>query len=222
MVALAPVTTLGAASVPRPPLANAEWDLLILDLDGDGLFLSDRFYPVTFDLGRGPERTAWTAGGRNEAFLWLDSNGNGQIDGAAELIGTGFVHPALPTPPLTGFEVLAMFDQSAQGGNGDHRLNHADEVWDKLELWVDRDHDGELGERESAGLGSWGLIEIQIGHQRAREIDGSLNRHRFVGRFVRDDGSRRGVRKFLDGTITAVAFDRLADAPSGDPTLREK
>jgi hypothetical protein len=191
-----------------PSAASADWDLLVLDLGGEGLFLCDRFYPVTFDLGHGPERLSWTAAGRDEAFLWWDGNANQRVDGARELVGSGFGWPALPVVS-TGFEVLAFLDQPAQGGNGDGRLDARDFPWRRLMVWVDRDHDGEVDPAETGTLQQRGIASIDTAFVAAGKVDGGLNQRRYDGHFRFEQGGRRPVRRSLDGSITAVAFDRL-------------
>ena len=68
---------LAAAAVPWTAQCEDARSFLILDLEGDGLYLAERSYPVHFDLdGDGDEEeTAWTAAGRDEAFLWIDADG---------------------------------------------------------------------------------------------------------------------------------------------------
>ncbi len=63
---------------------------LILDLNGDGIWTtSNHDDPVWFDLnGNGlAERTAWTHPDHEDGFLYVDWNGNRQIDGGTELFG---------------------------------------------------------------------------------------------------------------------------------------
>lgn len=120
---------------------------IVLDLDGDGIettSYSDQ--SVYFDIdGDGvKDRTAWLSG--DDAFLAVDKNANGQIDGVHELFG-GLVRGE-------GFAKLADYDS-----NGDGQVDNADERYAELLVWQDADMDGfsdagELRNASSAGLDS--------------------------------------------------------------------
>lgn len=61
---------------------------IILDLDGDGFFLTDASQGVAFDItGTGhPTRIAWTAPGADNAFLCLPDS-DGRCDDGKDLFG---------------------------------------------------------------------------------------------------------------------------------------
>ena len=118
---------------------------IVLDLDGDGI--QTTCYPqqaVNFDIdGDGvKDRTAWLSG--NDAFLAVDGNGNGRIDGVNELFGG--------LDRGEGFAKLADYDS-----NGDGQVDKADERFAELVIWQDADVDGhtdggELRSASAAGL----------------------------------------------------------------------
>ena len=60
---------------------------IVLDLDGDGVNLSSVDNGVSFDLmADGTKvKASWTDG--KDAFLVLDRNSNGSVDGAGEMFG---------------------------------------------------------------------------------------------------------------------------------------
>jgi len=62
---------------------------IIIDLSGDGFFLTDADHGVRFDIaGTGnPIQIAWTAPGSKNAFLALDRDGRGVITSGKELFG---------------------------------------------------------------------------------------------------------------------------------------
>lgn len=98
-------------------------DPLVLDLDGDGLELSDVKEGTAFDItGDGEkEKTAFVAGG--DAFLAIDHNLNGVIDSGKELFGDQ--HGA-----RNGFEELRKYDE-----NLDNLIDQQDTVYKKLLLY---------------------------------------------------------------------------------------
>lgn len=187
-------------------------ELLVLDLDGDGLFLSDRYTPVRFDLdGDGaPETTSWTAAGRSEGFLWLDVDGDGKVGGATELVGSALRLPG-HEPLADAFAALAELDRPARGGNGDGRLTAADRAWNELRVWVDRDHDGVAGPGETSSLTAWAIVELPTRGEEKRRVDGGLNLHRAEAPLDRDLGKPGGAPRHIRirGTISAVSFDVL-------------
>ena len=101
---------------------------IILDLNGDGVQTLDiNATNGRFDLLNTGNaiRSGWIS--KEDAFLAIDTNGNGKIDDRSELFG-GEVGE--------GFAKLAGFDS-----NGDGQVDKYDARFNELRLWQDRDSD---------------------------------------------------------------------------------
>jgi hypothetical protein len=170
---------------------------LVLDLGPLGILTSSingsaALFDIDGDNRR--EHTAWLSGPGRDAFLWLDIDHNGRVDGAHEFVGAPGTSPLVAGRLATnGFEVLALYDRPEHGGDGDGAVNEGDEVWSRLLLWSDNDGDGVSTPQEIAAVGSE-VVSIDLSYERTRERDGSINR--VVGRgsiWIR--GPRRDLRE---------------------------
>ena len=123
------------------PLQQLLRDPLILDLDGDGIEVSGLDgSTVHFDYGGDgfAERTGWVSA--DDGLLAIDDNGNGKVDGAAELFGS---------PTQDGFAVLETLDS-----NHDGRIDARDAQFAKLRVWRDLNQNGVSDARSAfASLG---------------------------------------------------------------------
>lgn len=123
-------TKAAAMSILSSGVRNAvPTDPLVLDLDGDGVTLSDiNITPVLFDVdGDGKkELTGWVAG--NDGLLVMDVNGDGEINSARELLSEHFSPPSGGRAKWDhGFEALASLDS-----NRDGTFTAADDAWNGL------------------------------------------------------------------------------------------
>ncbi|HXA15666.1 MAG TPA: hypothetical protein VN380_01645 [Thermoanaerobaculia bacterium] len=190
-----------------PPSRNAENDPTLNQCDptwgcaepiifnlGDGSYdLSGLEDPVSFDIfGVGPRggkpQVGWTKRGVEIAFLVLDRNGNGVIDGGGELFGNGTLlrngqHAA------NGFDALAEYDDNADG-----QIDAADRIWQYLLLWTDRNHDGISQPEELQRICDSSITAIELRHHRINRRDGSGNYFGYEG--LVHEGRR--VRPFFD------------------------
>jgi hypothetical protein len=137
---------------------------LILDMNGDGVWTTAKTVsPVWFDLnGNGiADLVAWTHPDHEDAFLYVDWNGNRQIDGGRELFGDATILPN-GTKASHGYEALAAYDEKRNGGDADGAITRRDRIWSRLRLWVDRNHDGLMARDENDTLGQAGVVSISL------------------------------------------------------------
>jgi hypothetical protein len=152
---------------------------IIIDVTGDGFFLTDADHGVAFDIANDgiPIHMAWTANANN-AFLALDRNGSGTITNGAELFGNFTSQPVSAHP--NGFAALAVYDDPMNGGNGDGVIDPRDAIFSKLRLWVDANHDGISQPSELHTLPELGIYSISLDYSLSERTDqyGNLFRYR--------------------------------------------
>lgn len=175
------------------PVWCAENDPLIVSLGDAHYELTDRAEGVEFDLGANgtARQVPWTDPGSDEAFLALDRDGSGTIDDGTELFGDATPQHVAAEP--NGFRALAMFDDVLSGGNEDGGISAADEVYARLWLWLDADHDGRSRPEELLRLAEVGLEWIGLDFGRSGRVDRHGNEFRFRAESRWSDGSRRPV-----------------------------
>jgi hypothetical protein len=173
---------------------------LILDLAGDGVSLTSLAEGTQFDLLGTGSRVAcsWIAG-TDDAFLVLDRNNNGTIDGASELFGNATDARSF----ANGFAALAELDADHNGV-----IDAGDPAFRSLKVWNDLDRDGiaspaELRTLEGAGVKALSLTANRVVGRAA--WDGRGNRIPLISEFTRTDGTRAAL---------VDAFLRYAPAPA--------
>lgn len=145
---------------------------MLIDLDNDGVEFVPRERGVRFDLnGDGTaEQIGWTSSGASDAFLAIDINANGRIDGGRELVGSLLEVRGRRMP--SGLRALiAMQDGVVLGPDfkatvlpkGSGQIDKDDRVYTELRVWVDSDHDGRSAPAELRTLAAAGITAIRTG-----------------------------------------------------------
>ena len=91
---------------------------IVIDTKGQGFHLTGVVDGVRFPFfpGKPSVQISWTDANYSNGWLVLDRNGNGKIDSGAELFGN--LTPQPPSANPNGYAALAVFDDPANGGNG--------------------------------------------------------------------------------------------------------
>jgi hypothetical protein len=165
----------GGACCPGSPI--------IVDMAGDGFSLTSPQDGVMFRLN--PARWgqwAWTPAGSDDSFLALDLNDNGEIDSGIELFGDNTEQVA--AVERNGFAALAVYDLPERGGNADGVIDSSDQIWTRLQLWRDVDHDGHAAPLELRTVAGSGIQSFSLAYVRTPHTDTFGNEFRFVSTIV--------------------------------------
>lgn len=161
---------------------------LALDLDGDGVeTLGLEPAAIHFDHdGDGlAQRTGWIAA--DDGLLVLDHNGDGLINTGAELFGNN-TRQADGSLAAHGFAALAAWDQD---GNG--RIDAADPVWTRLQVWRDADSDARVDAGELQSLAALGIASLDLHFRSGNQADPQGNLHGQLGTYSTTDGRQPGL-----------------------------
>jgi len=173
--------------------------VLIVDVAGNGIRLQD--------ASRGPRLrglsapTGWTVPNSDDAFVVVEQQENGRIDGVAELLGW--------QGPPNGFDYLRALDGTAPGparfGRGqrspDDVIDSFDAVFHRLVLWTDVNADGASTEQELQSAAFLGFKSFSL---KTEPVERMVSGNRMVqtGRARRDLKGRT-----IDVDVVAVELD---------------
>ncbi|MBT0169355.1 hypothetical protein HAS13_18725 [Vibrio campbellii] len=192
---------------PAPPPHR---DPLILDLDGNGVSLTESTY---FDHNANgiANRTQWVSS--TDGLLALDRDGNGTIDSGRELFGDNTLD-ANGDVASDGYAALKAFDS-----NGDDVINQKDQVFDQLKVWVDANSDGVSQENELKTLKSLGVESIDLTHDNLHsqyhDTSGKSHQTQSVNLDVNNFD-----RRFVESLAVPESFSSLPDM-RGTGTVRD-
>jgi hypothetical protein len=164
---------------------------IIIDTQNQGFHLTDWEHGVTFGFfpDQAPIQLAWTDASYSNGWLALDRDGNGLIDNGTELFGN--ITPQPPSATPNGFLALAVFDDPANGGNGNGFIDPGDAVYSHLLVWIDANHDGISQPDELKTLPELGIFRIDLQYHNSPFVDRYGNQFRYRGTDWDDAGNSR-------------------------------
>jgi hypothetical protein len=175
---------------------------IVIDIGGNGYHLTSLDGGVQFNVFSATKKAlvAWTAAGSDNAWLVLDRNSNGLIDNSTELFGNFTPQPQ--SAQRNGFRALAVYDDPANGGNGNGLIDDGDTVFSTLRLWRDLNHNGIADPGELLTLDAAGIRSIDLHYKEKRWRDPNGNLFRYASTVLFKDG--RGPRPIFDVVLQTL------------------
>jgi hypothetical protein len=169
---------------------------ILVDVAGNGFQMTNAVDGVNFDIDGNSdqvrERLSWTQAATDDAWLVLDRNGNGSIESGREMFGNYTSQSQPIGTARNGFLALAAYDKAAKGGNGDGVINKDDDVFKKLRLWQDTNHNGVSEPSELHKLKEPGLKTLDLDYKESKKTDQYGNQFRYRAKVKDTHGAQLG------------------------------
>jgi Ca2+-binding RTX toxin-like protein len=180
-------------------------DPLILDLDGDGIETLSSNGKILFDNNSDGIATGIGWVGRDDGFLVLDRNGNGQIDSGRELFGND-TQLASGEYATDGFAALNELDS-----NSDGIINSNDVAFTSLQVWRDIDSNGSSRSDELFSLTDLGITSISLAKTNDAYALGNGNSVSGTSSFIWADGRTGTVANAVldENTVYSAYLDAV-------------
>jgi hypothetical protein len=161
---------------------------LVLSFDDRPVRFTTEPGAVPFDLSQRGASQMFDWPTARTPWLALDVDGNGLIEGGAELFGSA-VRLNDGRFAKNGFEALAEHD-----ANGDGRIDATDPVWTRLVAWGDTNGDRVSQPRELSTLAELGVYRLDLDYRVAPRCDerGNCEIEQATMEVLEDCGARRG------------------------------
>jgi hypothetical protein len=165
----------------------------VVDTLNQGFHLTSLNNGVQFRVLPGGPLTqmSWTDANWRNGWLALDRNGDGTIDDFTELFGD--LTPQPPSNNPNGFLALGVFDDPANGGNGNGFIDPGDVIYTYLRVWIDANHNGYSEPNELHTLQELGIFKIGLKYYETPFTDQYGNQFRFKGSIWDDGGNDKDV-----------------------------
>lgn len=164
---------------------------IMIDTLEQGFHLTDLEHGVRFRETQEGHlmQMSWTDQSYSNGWLALDRDHNGTIDSLQELFGNFTPQPPSENP--NGYDALAVYDDPANGGNGNGVIDPGDSIWPDLRIWIDANHNGVSEPNELHTLDELSISKVGISYTETQWVDQYGNRFRYRGKIWDEQGNEK-------------------------------